>query len=118
MIITRKKIKLKDKCYFICVDTYKNNRIRIKYKNASECHDINLDIEDVFIDRDKVILDPTLKNNGMLKVLKKCRIIIDIVGYINYNYIDLPVSVLNMGILKRYDYDGVMKHFEKVMNNE
>ena len=75
-------------------------------------------MEDIYIDRDKVILDPTLKDNGILKALKKCRIVRDIVGYINYNYVDLPIAILNMGILKKYDCDGVIKHFEKVMNNE
>ena len=118
MFIRRRKIKLKDKSYYICVGTYKNNRIRLRYKNASESHDITLDLEDAYIDAGKVILDPAIKNNGLLKMLRKCRIIKDVVGYVNYNYIELPVAILNMGILKRYDYDGVMKHFEKVMSNE
>ena len=118
MVIRRKKIKLKDKSYYISVSAYKNNRIRLRYKNASETHDITLDVQDVYLDAGKVLLDPNIKNNGLLKILKKCRIIRDIVGYVNYNYVELPVAVLNMGILKRYDYDGVMRYLEKVMSGE
>ena len=32
----------------------------------------------------------------------------------NYNYVDIPVAILNMGILRQYDFDGVNKHIEKV----
>ncbi len=118
MSIRRKNIKLKGKHYNIGVYTYHNGRIRLRYENSTECHDITLNLEDVYIDNGKVILDPFIKSNGLLKVLKKCRIIKEICGSINYNYVDVPVAILNMGILRTYDYDGVIKHLEKVSTYE
>lgn len=118
MIIRRKTIKLKGKKYKIGVYTYNNNRIRIRYENSKECHDITLNLEDVYLDKGKVFLDPVIKSNGLLKVLRKERIIRDIIGSINYNYVDIPVAILNMGILRQYDYDGVSRHLDKVATNE
>jgi len=118
MIIRRKTIKLKDKNYNIGVYTYSNGRMRLKYENSTECHDITLNLEDVYIDNGKVILDPFIQNNGLLKILKKTRIIKEICGTVNYNYVDVPVAILNMGILRRYDYDGVNNHLSKVMAHE
>lgn len=114
MIIRRKKIKLNGKNYNIGVYTYPNNRIRLRYENHVECHDITLNLTDVYLDKGKVILDPFINKNGLLKVLKKNRIIKEICGTINYNYVDVPVAILNMGILRTYDYDGVNKHLERI----
>ena len=86
----------------------------MKYENSTECHDITLNLEDTYLDDGKVFLDPFIKNNGLLKQLKKKRIIREICGCMNYNYVDIPVAILNMGILRQYDYDGVNKHIEKV----
>lgn len=70
------------------------------------------------MDNGKVFLDPVIKNNGLLKQLKKKRIIRDVCGCINYNYIDIPIAILNMGILRQYDYVGVNNHMEKVSRCE
>lgn len=53
-----------------------------------------------------------------MKQLKKSRIIKDICGIINYNYVDVPIATLNMGILRSYDYSGVNKHLNEVKNHE
>lgn len=116
MLIKRKKIKLKGKQFHIGVYTYANNRLRLKYENATESHDITLDLSDMYLDDGKVFLDPLIKNNGLLKELKKKRIIREICGTINYNYVDIPIATINMGILRQYDYDGVNNHINKVMS--
>ena len=113
MIIGRKKIKLNNKVFNISVYTYYNNRIRLKYENKKESHDITLDLKDVYIDNSKVFLDPFIKQNGIYKALKKARIIREICGFINYNNIDVPIAILNMGILRKYDYDGVNNYLRK-----
>lgn len=45
MSIRRKNIKLKGKHYNIGVYTYHNGRIRLRYENSTECHDITLNLE-------------------------------------------------------------------------
>ena len=70
MIIRRKKIKLNGKNYNIGVYTYHNNRIRLRYENNVECHDITLNLNDIYLDKGKVVLDPYIIKNGLMKVLK------------------------------------------------
>lgn len=118
MIIRRKRIKINNKNFNISVFIYDNNRIGLKYENHTESHDITLNLEDTYLDDGKVLLDPFIKNNGLLRQLKKARIIKEICGSINYNYVDIPVARLNMGILKQYDYNGVTKFLEKVVYHE
>jgi len=118
MIIRRKKIKLNNNTYHIGVYTYHNGRIRLRYENNKECHDITLNLEDTYLDKGKVFLDPFIKTNGLMKVLRKSRIIRDICGVINYNYVDIPIATLNMGILRQYDSVGVEKHLSKVATYE
>lgn len=118
MIISRKKIKLNGKSFFIGVYTYNNNRIRLKYENQKECHDITLDLPDAYLEDGKVFIDPFTKNNGLLKQLKKSRIIKQICGVYTYNYVDIPIAILNMGILRKYDNDGVNEHLNKVYSYE
>ena len=88
--------------------------MRLKYENDTESHDITLNLEDVYLDNNKVFLDPYIKNNGLLKVLKKKKIIKEINGCINYNYTNVPIAILNMGILKKYDFDGVRKYLDRI----
>lgn len=114
----RKKIKVKGKSYYISVYTYYNGRIRLKYENSTESHEITLDLKDIYLDDGKVFLDPEIKNNGILKELKKTRIIREICGFINHNYIDIPIAILNIGILRKFDANGVRKHLKKVAYNE
>lgn len=114
MIIDRKKkIKLGKGYYNIIVNTYNNNRIRLSYINNKERHDFTINLEDVYLDDGRVFLDPVVKKDGILKELKKKRIIKDICGVINYNYIDIPIATLNMGILRKYDNTGVNNHLQK-----
>lgn len=96
------------------VSTYNNNRIRLSYINNKERHDLTINLEDVYLDDGRVFLDPVVKKDGILKELKKKRIIKDICGVINYNYTDIPIAILNMGILRKYDNAGVNNHLQKV----
>lgn len=114
MIINKKKIKLFNKYYYIKVSTYPNKRLCIKLKNKNEEHNLTLDLKDEYLEQGRVFLDPLIKNNGVLKELIKLRIIRGICSVINYNYVDIPVATLNIGILRKYDNDGVERHFEIV----
>lgn len=119
MIINQKrKIKINNKLYRIIVDTYPNNRICLKCQNKNEEYDLTINLEDAFINDGHVFLDPKVKNNGVLKELKKKRIIKDICGVINYQYVDIPIATLNMGILRKYDNEGVNKHLIKVTGGD
>ena len=115
MIINQKrKIKLNGKYYNINVTTYKNKRICLEFINKEEKHELTINLEDVYIDNGRVFLNPIVKKNGLLKELKKKRIIKDICGSINYNYIDIPIAVLNMGILRKFDNYGVNKYLQRI----
>lgn len=108
-----KKVKFNNKLYNIKVYTYSNGRIRLKYENKSESHEITINLEDSYIDDGKVFLDPFILKNGFIHVLKKYRIIKDITGMGFYNYIEVPIAKLNMGKLREFDNYGVKKHLSE-----
>jgi len=56
-------------------------------------------------------------NTDIFKHIKKNRIIKDVIGILNYDYVDIPVAKLNMGILREYDSYGVNRHFDKIIEN-
>ena len=119
MIIDRKKkVKINTQFCDIIVDTYPNIWIWLKYKSKNNEHDLTINLEDTFIDNGHVFLDPKVKTNGALKELKKKRIIKEICGILNYQYVDIPIAILNMGILRKYDNDGVEKHLFKVTSGD
>lgn len=86
----------------------------MKIENDKECHDITTNLEDAYLEDGHLLLDPVVTTNGLLKILKKTRIIKDVCGILTYDYVSIPVAKVNIGILKTYDYDGVMKHFEEL----
>lgn len=112
----RKKIKFNGKQYNIGVYTYHNGRIRLRYENKTECHDITLDLKDFYLDDGSVFLDPFILKNGLIRVLKKARIIKEITGMAFYNYVEVPIAKLNMGKLRDYDSYGVKKHLSERMD--
>lgn len=86
--------------------------MRLKYYNKTESHDFTIDLKDAYLDEDKVFLDPFVVKNGFINVLKKTRIIRCITGISYYNYVEVPIAKLNMGILRSYDKNGVKKYLE------
>lgn len=110
----RKKIKLNGTYYTVKVDTYANHRIRIQLVGKSNTKDLTIDLQDEYLENGKVFLDPFIKKNSALKDLRKTRIIREICGVLNYNYVDIPIAVLNMGILRKYDNTGVTNHLSKI----
>lgn len=114
----KRKIRINNNYYNIIVDTYPNNRICLKCKNKKSEHELTINLKDTFIDDGHVFLDPKTKTNGILKVLKKKRIIREICGTLNYQYVDIPIAILNMGILRKYDNDGVNKHLLKITGGD
>ena len=108
----RKKIKFNSKIYNIKVSHYHNGRLRLKYINKSESHDITININTAYLDDGKVFLDPYVVNNGLINILKKAKIIKEITGFAPFNNIEVPVAIVNMGILKEYDKFGVNNYKE------
>jgi len=107
-----KKIKYNRKFYNIKVLSYSNGRIRLKYENKKESHDLTINLEDFYLDDGKVFLDPVVLKNGMIQVLKKYRVIKEVCGMASYNYVDVPVAILNMGKLREFDSYGVNNHLQ------
>ena len=98
----------------INVYTYYNNRLRLKYSNINESHDITINLSDFYLEDGKVFLDPAIKNNGILHELIKKKIIKEISSSVNYNYVDIPIATINLGVLSKYDLVGLKKHISKV----
>jgi hypothetical protein len=86
--------------------------MHLYFDNKKDKIDITIDIPDLDIHNGNIFLEPTLLNSGMLSGLKKAKIINRIIGVINYNYVDIPIAILNMGKLRKYDALGVSKHLE------
>lgn len=112
----RKKIKYKGKSYSIKVDTYPNDRICINLINKNDIKELTINLKDEYLENGKIFLDPAIKTNGLVKELKKTRIIKDICGILNYNYVNVPIATLNMGILRKYDNIGVSNYLDKISN--
>lgn len=112
----RKKIKYKGKSYSIKVDTYPNDRICINLINKNDIKELTINLKDEYLENGKIFLDPAIKTNGLFKELKKTRIIKDICGILNYNYVNVPIATLNMGILRKYDNIGVSNYLDKISN--
>ena len=112
----RKKIKYKGKSYSIKVDTYPNDRICINLINKNDIKELTINLKDEYLENGKILLDPAIKTNGLFKELKKTRIIKDVCGMLNYNYVNVPIATLNMGILRKYDNIGVSNYLDKISN--
>ena len=84
----------------------------LKYYNKSESHDLTMDLKDSYIEDDKVFLDPFVVKSGFINVLKKTRIIRCITSISYYNYVEVPVAKINMGILRKYDKNGVENYLD------
>lgn len=88
----------------MCITLYQKKR---KYE-------LSLDLEDAFIQERHIFLNPEVEKNGLLKVLKKYRIIKSIDGVLYYNCNSIPIAMLNTGILKSYDKNGTIESLNKI----
>lgn len=86
------------------------------YGNKIENNEITINYEKTYLENDKVFLNPKIIKNGFINILKKARIIKEITGIYNIDNSNIPVAILNMGILKSYDKLGVNKYFEERKN--
>lgn len=115
IINKRKKLKWNNRLWYIEVKLYQDKRVCLILKNKKESKEITIDLVDSYLDYGHIFLDPTSKDNGLLNVLKKSRIIKNISGINYYNYLSIPVAQLNMGILKKYDYKGISDVKEEIV---
>lgn len=119
MIIDKtKKIKWNNKTWNIRVSTYNNNRICLKMINKNKEHEITINMPLLYLENGHIFLNPETEKNGLLPLFIKKRVIKNIVGVAYDGYIGIPVGILNMGILRQYDYMGVTKHIQKVTKGE
>ena len=92
--------------------------MKLAISNKKQEIEVTIDLKDAYLDSGHVFLDPEIKDNGILKALKKSRILRQIDGTLCYDYKLIPVALLNNGILRTYDYSGVLEHMEKITNKE
>lgn len=113
-----KNIKINKKNFNIKVKNYNNGRMKLIYTNHDEMYEITLDLPDIYLEDGKVFLDPECKKNGVLKALKKTRIIREICEIFNYNYVDIMVVKVNLGVLRKYDNKGVNEYMRRSVIND
>lgn len=116
LIRERRKISLNNINYILLVSTYDNDKIKISLKNKDNIIDVTINL-DVYLDNNHVFINPKIKRNGLLKELKKKRIIKEINDSIIYNNLEIPIATLNLGVIRKYDNKGVNNHFNKVRGN-
>lgn len=118
MIIYRKKLKWQGKLWNIKVATYPSKKLCLYLINNTTSIQITIDLSDAYLEKGHLFLDPATKDNGILQLLKKSRIIRTVTGLANYNYVFVPIVLVNMGILKKYDSRGVTEHLNIVNRGE
>ena len=109
-----RKLKYKNNLYKLGVYTYSNGRLHLALENKNESYDITIDIPDMSMYDGNVLLDPAIMESGILSVIKKARILNKVIGMFNYNYVDIPIAIVNMGQIRKYNCFGVTKHLDKV----
>lgn len=92
--------------------------MKLTISNKNQEIEVTTDLSDAYLDKGHVFLDPDVKDNGILKALKKSRILKQIDGTLCYDYKLIPVALLNNGILRSYDYSGVLEHLETISYKE
>lgn len=92
--------------------------MKLTISNKNQEIEVTADLSDAYLDKGHVFLDPDVKDNGILKALKKSRILKQIDGTLCYDYKLIPIALLNNGILRTYDYLGVLEHMEIIANKE
>ena len=111
-----RKIKFNNCVYKLYVSTYPDNRMCLRLKNKNNVYEITQYLPDAFIGTDDVLISPEMEELGIIRLLKKERIIRKIISVYNYNYVSFPVAKLNMGKLREYDLNGVLSYQETLMN--
>lgn len=115
IINKRKKLKWNNQLWNLDVKLYSDKRVCLILNNKKETKEITIDLIDSYLDYGHIYLDPNTKDNGILNLLKKNRIIKNISGMTYYNYLSVPVAEINMGILRNYDYNGVLNVKEELV---
>lgn len=113
-IDSKRKIKIKGNHYRINIKTYDNNRICLICSNRNGEYEITINLKDLYLDDGRAFLNPDVKKNGLLKELRKKRIIKEIHGTVYHDSREILIVSFNMGILRSYDNSGMNKHLNQV----
>ena len=106
-----RKLKYQNKIYYLKVGTYSNHRMRLYLSRINKPEIIELTINtDIKVYEGNILLDPAIFNLGIDKILKKAKIIRNLIISIG----DIPMASLNTGILRKYDARGLKIHLEMV----
>lgn len=87
-------------------------------ENKNTLKEITIDLPDLYLEKGHIFLNPDVKDNGILQLLKKTRIIRNITGISYYNYISIPVALINMGIIRKYDFKGTTEYLNNIKKGE
>ena len=82
-------------------------------ENKKKKLNITIDVPDFCMRSGSIFLEPNIIENGILKVIRKARIIKDISGMIFHDNQEVPIATLNIGKLREYDSIGVSNYINK-----
>lgn len=107
MIIRRKKLKIRNNYYELNVSVYPNKQLALKLESKNQNQVLTISVPKINIGYGIAIINPEMANNGIIRILKKHRIIKNVISTIDYGQSLAPLVKVNMGKLREYDMYGV-----------
>ena len=114
----KKKLKIKNEYYNLKVNTYPNRQLCLCLENKNNKNIITLNVPNIKIDYSIAVINPVMANQGIIRILKKQRIIKNVVSTIDYDNALTPLVKINIGKLKDYDPIGVRNYQDNYLSVE
>lgn len=114
----KKKIKINNDYYNLKVNTYPNRQLCLCLENKKNKNIITLNVPNIKIGYSIAVINPVMANQGIIRILKKQRIIKNVISTINYNNALTPLVKINIGKLKEYDSSGVRNYQDNYLKLE
>lgn len=110
MIIRKRKLKIQNSYYELKASAYPNKQLLLKLENKNQHKILTISVPNMNVGYGVAIINPELANNGIIRILKKHRIIKNVISTIDYGKSLAPLVKVNMGKLREYDVHGVEKY--------
>ena len=117
-IRNKKKLKINNEYYNLKVNTYPNKQLGLCLENNKKKNMITLSVPNIKIGYSIAVINPVIANQGIIRILKKQRIIKNVVSTIDYDNALTPVVKINIGKLKDYDPIGVRNYQDNYLSVE
>lgn len=79
-------------------------------QNNNENYDITTNLENIYLKEGSIFLNPIIIEKNIFNALKKSRVIKELVDTITKDNQVVGIAKINLGIIKKYDSQGLRKH--------